>query len=498
MRLFQIIKDYRAVLSLFFITIFLGSNLAGQNKNMVFKTISKEQGLSNNFINAISQDRQGFLWIGTWNGLYRYDGYHFKAYKPVESDPAIISNGIRFFAEDKNDRIWIISPSELTMYDKKKDKFKCVYSNDLLANDYFTSLFLDSKGILWLGTQFEGLWALPVSDAADFSKIKPMFKRYEHDNNNPNSISTNSIFGAFEDKESNIWINASNKIVDRYNPETGTFKHYPINVPNLEKQAIRVIMNLEDSDGLYWLATFGAGLISWDIKHNIFKQYVNEPGKNSLSGNVITHIRQARDGILWISTDGGGISLYNKKTGVFDYCKYEAANPNSLSSDGINLTFEDRSGVIWIGNTNAGLNQDEAEKTNFGLHRPILSDNNSLSYKSVTSIIEDKERNFWIGTDGGGLNFWNKKTQKFRHFLNDPKNSNSISGNAVVCLAKDYEGNIWIGTYAHGLNCYKRKKDTFVRFTHDPADTYSISSNNIWAVLEDRKHNLWVSSWKGH
>ena len=497
MRLFQIIKDYRVVLNFFFITVFLSSNLAGQNKNMVFRTISKEQGLTNNYINAISQDRQGFLWIGTWNGLFRYDGYQFKSYKPVESDPATISNGIRFFAEDKNDRIWIVSPSGLTMFDKKKERFKCVHTNDSLTGDNFTSLLLDSKGILWLGTRLEGIWTLPVNDTTDFSKTKPNFKRFEHDNNNPKSVSTNSILGAFEDQQSNIWITASNKIIDQYNPLTGTFEHYPIKISNIEKQTNTITMNLEDSDGSYWLCSSGAGLISWDIKQNVFKQYVNEPGKNSISANVINHIRQAGDGILWISTDGGGVSLYNKKTGVFDYCKYEAANPNSLSSDGINLTFEDRSGVIWIGNTSAGLNQDEAKKTNFGLHRPILSDNNSLSYKSVTSIIEDKERNFWIGTDGGGLNFWDKKTQKFRHFLNDPKNSNSISGNADVCLAQDYKGNIWIGTYAHGLNCYKRKEDTFVRFTNDPTDEYSISSNNIWAVLEDSKHNLWVATLEG-
>ena len=82
---------------------------------------------------------------------------------------------------------------------------------------------MDSKGILWLGTRSEGIWTLPVNDTTDFNKTKPIFKRYEHDKNNPNSVSTNLIFGAFEDKQSNIWISASNKMVDRYNPKTGNF-----------------------------------------------------------------------------------------------------------------------------------------------------------------------------------------------------------------------------------------------------------------------------------
>jgi PAS domain S-box-containing protein len=484
-------------LSIVIILIIGVTNVFGQNKNIEFGKFSKEQGLSNNFINAMLQDKQGFLWIGTWNGLFRYDGYHFKVYKPVESDPATVSNGIQFLAEDNNNRIWIVSPTGLTMYDKNQDKFKSVYVNDSSTGDYFTSLFFDSRGVLWLGTQSEGIWTLPVNDATDFSKTKPIFKRYEHDNHNTNSISTNSILSAFEDKHSNIWINASTKIIDRYNPQTGNFEHYPISIPDIEKQAARVAMKLEDADGLYWLTTYGAGLISWDKKQNVFKQYLHEEGKNSISANITTHIRQDKDGILWISTDGGGISFYDKKTRSFEYCRYETTNPNSLSSDGIDLTFEDRSGVIWVGTASAGLNKIETNKSKFGLHQPNPSDKNSLSNKSVTSIIEDNDGKYWIGTDGGGLNFWDKKTNTFKHFLNDPHNPNSLSGNAVVCLAKDFEGNLWIGTYAHGLNCYKRKENKFIRFIHDSNDKYSISHNDIWAITEDHNHNLWAATLEG-
>jgi len=482
-------------MSIFIILVVTWNNVLGQKRNIEFGIFSKEQGLSNKYINAISQDKYGFLWIGTWNGLFRYDGYHFKIYKPMESDSATISNGIQFLAEDNNDRIWIISPSGLTLYDKKKEKFKCVYANE--NGDHFTSILYDSKGVLWLGTYSEGIWTLPVNDTTDFNKTKPVFKRYGHDNNNPNSITTNLIFGAYEDKHSNIWISASNKKVDRFNPQTGNFEHYPIMITNIEKQASRMSMYLEDTDGLYWFGSSGAGLISWDKKHDVFKQYLNVPQKNSVSANIINHIRQDKDGILWISTDGGGISLYNKKTGSFDYCKSEINNPNSLSSNAVNLTFEDRSGVIWVCTSNAGLNMNEEEKTNFGLHAPNSSDKNSLSNKSVTSIIEDKDENYWIGTDGGGLNFWDKRTNNFKHFLHDPTNPNSISADAVVCLTEDFEGDIWIGTYAGGLNCYKRKENKFIQFTQNPNDKYSLCDRNIWALLEDSKHNLWVAGLNG-
>ena len=356
---------------------------------------------------------------------------------------------------------------------------------------------LDSKGVLWLGTYLEGVWTLPVNNINDFSNIKNRFKRYEHDNNHPNSVSSNLIFGIFEDKQSNIWINASNKIIDRYNPKTGSFEHYPINIPNIKKQTDRVTMRLEDADGLYWLGSYGAGLISWNRAHNIFKQFLNKPGKNSLSANIVTDIRQAKDGILWIGTDGGGISFYNKKNGLFDYCKFESTNPNSISDNAINATFEDRSGVTWIATRNMGLNKYETDKINFGLHTSNPFDKNSLNHKSVNSIIEDKNGKIWIGTDGGGLNYWDKTTQKFSHFVNDPYNQNSISGNSAVCLTEDFEGNIWIGTYSKGLDCYKRKEGKFIHYTYNPNDKYSLSHNNVWALLEDHKFNLWVATLEG-
>jgi len=485
-------------LTIFFTLAIAGNYAIGQNRNMVFREFSKNQGLSNVFVNAIIQDKRGFLWIGTWNGLHRYDGYKFKVYKSVENDSStLFSDGIMRLAEDNNGRIWIICHTGLSMYDEAKDRFVRISSNDTSTGTYFTRLLVDSKGILWIGTNNKGVWNLPVNDSTDFSKIKPHFKQYTHDNNKPKSVGANSISCIYEDRKSNIWINAGNKIIDRYNPQTDNFDHYPINIPGIEKQTDIVTLQLEDSAGLYWLGSSGAGLISWDKERNIFKQYLYRSGKNSLSANIVTHIRQAKDGMLWISTDGGGISFYDNKTGLFDYCKNETTNPNSLSSNAVNLTFEDRSGIIWICTFNMGLNKFEAANTNFRHITPNPFDKNSLSNKSVTSILEDKEGNFWIGTDGGGLNFWNNRTKNFRHFLHDPSNPNSISGNVVVSLAEDFEGNIWIGTYTKGLNCYKRKEDKFIRYMNVPGDNYSLSHNNVWALLEDSKHNLWIGTLEG-
>jgi ligand-binding sensor domain-containing protein len=494
MKPFQSLKSF-----IIFITLLATwNNTLAQNRSMFFREFSKSAGLSDVHINTMLQDEQGFLWIGTWNGLNRYDGNTFKVYRSVENDSTtLISDGILKLAEDKNGRIWIICHNGLSMYDKNKDRFVRICLNDFAAGNYFTSLLVDSKGMLWIGTYNGGLWALRVNDSTDFSTTKPQFKEYKHDSTILKSISTNFIYHIFEDRESNVWINASNKIIDRYNPQTDNFDHYSINIPGIEKQTIFLALHSEDSGGLFWLGSSGAGLISWDKEHNVFKQYLQQPGKNSLSANIVTHVHQEKDGILWISTDGGGISIYNKQTGVFDYCKNETSNPISLSSNAISLTFKDKSGVIWIGTSNMGLNKFEATNTNFKLYKPIPFDKKSLSSKSVSSILEDKDGNYWIGTDGGGLNFWDKKTQNFRHFRHDLSNPNSLSSDVVVSLAEDFEGNIWVGTFTKGLNCYKRKEDKFLHYTHIPGDQYSLSHNNVWALLEDNKHNLWIGTLEG-
>jgi signal transduction histidine kinase/ligand-binding sensor domain-containing protein len=479
----------------------VSSNLFGQYQNMSFTHFSKAQGLSNFFVNDLLRDKQGFLWIATFSGLNRYDGYNFKIYNSVVGDTTTLcTNGVHTLAEDSLGRIWAQCDFGLSVYDREKDQFVRILSdkNDQysLVDNNLTFILIDSKGTLWVGSQ-KGLSCLPRINSIDFYKTKPRFKRYIHNDKDPHSLTNNYIRSIFEDKEKNIWISSSSNIIDHFNPQINNFEHQIINISDIEKKNDIVVIVLEDNDGLFWFGTYGDGLISWDRKTNIFRQYKNHPGKNSISSNIVSSVRQDKNGILWICTDGGGISFYNKKNDLFEYCKYDELNPNSLSGNGVKCTLEDNTGVIWVGTASTGLNKYEIAQTKFNLHKPNIGGKNCLSFKSVGALIEGKEGNLWIGTDGGGLNVFDPTTQKFTHFKHDPHNPNSISTNVVVCLANDFEDKLWIGTYAEGLNCFDKKSKKFVCYKHIVNDEYSLSHNNVWSLCEDSRHNLWIGTLEG-
>jgi signal transduction histidine kinase/ligand-binding sensor domain-containing protein len=491
---------FKKVNIVFNILVFLSLTytITGQEREMVFEKI---QGLSNPMTTGIMQDTKGFLWVTTWGGLNRFDGYKFKIYKSVIGDSlSLHSNGILGIAEDCKGRIWIATNFGLNLYDRKTDQFIRISANNgdkyAIAGNDLNAILIDSKGTLWVATNFNGICTLNINNDTDFMKVKPRFKQYKHNDKDPTSICSNYVRSFFEDKLGHIWLNVNANLIDRYNSQKDNFEHYTLNIPDKDKANTIADLLYEDIDGTFWLGTKGAGLIIWNRKNNTFTQYKYQHGRNSLSGNFVRHVRRDNNGIYWISTDGGGISLFDKKNGHFDYCKYETTNPNSLGSNAVYSTLEDRSGVTWAATFNAGINKIN-DNTKFKLYRPNPVDKNSLNNKSVLALMEDENGNLWIGTDGGGLNFLDRKTDKFKYFKHDPDNPSSVSSNAIICLTEDYDGKIWIGTYAGGINCFDRKTNKFKRYTNDANDPYSLSNNDVWSLLEDSKHNLWIGTLAG-
>jgi signal transduction histidine kinase/ligand-binding sensor domain-containing protein len=470
-----------------------------QNANIVF---TKIKGLPNDMINEIIQDKQGYLWVATWGGLCRYDGYEFKVFKTSEEDTSTLwSNGILNIDEDNYGKIWIACNTGLCAYIEDKDCFvrfslKSDDINATLATD-LNCIFIDKNNILWIGTYYNGLFTLDLKTFNNSIQSTPKFKQYKNLENIPSSLSSNYIRAIFQDKQSNIWINASNAAIDKYNKKNSSFEHYPLLLKGTKITSNIIYLLCEDDNGLFWIGTRGDGLISWDRSKNDFHQFKYKSGANSISSNYVMQVQHDIQGHLWICTDGGGISIYDKKRDQFSYCKNEPSNSFSLASNAVYCTFMDQAGVRWIGTYNAGLNKYEVNRTCFRHYKPDPYEKNSLSNRSVLALLEDKDGNLWIGTDGGGLNFMEKATGKFKHYVTNQDDTNTIGSNAVVCLLEDKEGNIWIGTYAGGLNCFDRKKETFKRYFHNSENDYSISHNDIWALYEDSKQNLWIGTISG-
>ncbi|HYG37900.1 MAG TPA: two-component regulator propeller domain-containing protein [Cytophagales bacterium] len=448
--------------------------------NFVFDHINSEQGLSNNGVSAILQDKKGLMWIGTFNGLNRYNGYEIKTYfnNPLDSN-SIGDNRITCMLEDRKGNLWIgTHQGGLNLYNRDKDNFIhfSTQSKIKISSNTIECLFEDKEGNIWIGTNF----ALNM-----YNPTTHRIKSFYNTPNKPGTINSNQIYSIVDDGGVPL-ILTNNEKLNRYNLATKQFDQFSL-ADSLRLQTARFLYR--DKKQNLWIGTLDEGLIK--IRGNNVQSYTTKTGLNH---NLIKSILEDNESNIWIGTDGGGVNILDPKTGKITQVTFNPESKNGLKSDAIYSLFLDRAGTIWVGTFSAGINIYNKQNDNFRHFNNILNNKSSLSNNSVLSILEDKKGKIWVGTDGGGLNLFNKEKGTFTHFKNDPESLQSLSSNVIKSLYEDRSGNLWIGTYLGGLNLLNKKKGTFSRFLHDPEDSVSIGGNIIWSICEDSKGNLWVST----
>jgi PAS domain S-box-containing protein len=419
-----------------------------QDQWIHFQHITMKQGLSNSTIYCIFQDSRGFLWLGTDNGVNRYDGCSFKTYRNQMENPGSLSqNTVRAIIEDRS-------------------------------------------GALWIGT-FGGL--------NRFDPKKETFTHYQKDPGNPNSLGHNFILSLLADRWGNLWIGTYGGGLDRFSPRTGTFTHYrtvPGDSSSLSDNNVRRIY--EDRWGNLWIGTYNGGLNKFLPQTGTFTRYQADPSNpNSLGHNTVLTIGAGPQGLLWIGTLGGGLDRFSPETGTFTHFRAEAGNPKTLSNNDVMEIYWDRSGVLWVG-TGWGLNRFDPKKEEFTHYLADPNVPDSLSANKVRSIYEDRSGVLWIGTEFGSLNKFNRERKKFKHYTCVPGDSTSLSSSMVTALYEDRRGFLWVGT-DEGLNKGERKNNrfTFTHYRHKPQGPSSLSSDRVWSLCEDRSGQLWVGTLKG-
>lgn len=508
--------------------------------NIRFEHFGTEDGLSALTVLTIMQGSRGFLWIGTYDGLDRYDGYSFKNFRNIEGDTTSLSdNSIRTIAEDENGDLWIGTwTGGVNKFDRETETFKRYYnipgdSNSLISNDIL-SIDIDTAGIVWIGTS---------GGLSKFDKQNEIFTNYVHDPQDSTSLSFNSIFVVLVSKTGMIWLSTTPGGLNLLDPRTGIFKHFhhdPNNSNSISEEYITALY--EDSEGHLWIGTNHEGLDYFNPETNQFINYKNVDGdKNSLSDNGIFSITEDNAGDLWIGTYDGGLNRLNIAEQSFIVYNHDPSDENSLSDAGVFSVFIDNSGVIWAGTWSGGLNKYLPDREKIKSIRNDSNDPNSLSSngvfaiyedtsdvlwigtdtgglsaldkktgkfkhyeqgigkfdidgRSVYAICEDSFGNLWVGTDGGGVNKINKQTGIITHYTNDPANENSLSYDQVSVIYEDKQKNIWIGTAGYGLNMLGTKSETFVRYKHDKSDSNSISGDVIYSIYEDSFGDLWIGT----
>jgi len=494
----SILKNSKLPLTtIIWIILLFNSFVLGKNPNVYFEHISTSRGLSMNNVNAIARDKTGFMWVGTEDGLNRYNGYEFVIYRQTEEDPHSLSNSfIRALLYDSENRLWIATRNGLCRYVPDKDHFIRYPSgnNDSLKsiNDDIQCLLEDAEGNIWISGE-SGIDCLNPATG--------IFKHYQADPKNPNSLSNKKVYQIAESHKGLIWIATENGL-NLLDPHTGHFRYFFTN-PNrsntVSSNYIRSLL-VDDQDNL-WIGTYETGLNYYDTYK---KQFIHFPcgldKKNALSHFQVNDLAFHWDGNIWVATTEGLNLIEINRSRIQDSKIYQylqnAHRSGALSASHIQKIWVDSS-RIWLATRFGGINIYDKYGSKFRKYTAVSLDGNGLSHANVTSFTEDNRGRIFIGTDGGGVNIWDSQTGKFNYLMHDSNNPNSLSNNKVLSVLFEPPYTLWIGMWSGGVDRYNLQSGRIKHYKNQPDNPGSISSDNIFYLFKDHQNQLWVGTWTG-
>ena len=502
----------RLLLSAVSLQFFFSTSFA---QEISFEKLSNTSGLTQNSVTSISQDSAGFLWFGTYDGLNRYDGYNFKAFKKDLKSPLSIShNFIRTLLVDRDGLLWIGTlGGGVNLYNHKNEQFiSYQYNPDDsagISHNLIYTLFQDSHGNIWIGTLGGGLNKIenaqkPTLKSLLTGPVKLKCIRFTHDPENPESLSSNKITSLFEDTNGHLWVGTrlGINIIDPV--ENRILHHYYHDTKKTNSLSTNNITSIcGDTKGNIWIGTGDKGLIKFDTSNQHFYPYQYQYDPNditSISHNSISALFRDKSGHVWVGTRGNGLNLLltqtdKKRSNQPDeqFLRYQHSDhdPQSISGNSIFQIFEDRTGILWIATDWNGINKYDPNINKFPHYQSDTENPDGLNDNAIFSLYKDSHDILWIGTRSGGLNTYNLKTKQYSHFVHDPEDPHSISNNTVRDIYEDQSGTLWIGTET-GLNQLNRSTQEFNRYFHNPEDP---AATNIYTIHATRDGYLWLGNW---
>ncbi|MBT1689895.1 hybrid sensor histidine kinase/response regulator [Dawidia soli] len=470
---------------LFFVMVLLfsGTGMA-QVSSMRFENLSVGEGLSQGNVNALEQDKFGFIWIGTEDGLNMYDGYTFRVFrKNIRDTSSISDNCINSIVSDGNN-LWIGTNRGLNFYDREKDRFHRYLSNKndpgSLSDDMVKFVFLDSENNLWVGTEN----GLNLYDP----KAKK-FRRFFHRSGDDRSLVHNSVKAIVEDDQNQLWVGTAGGL-SLLNRDRKTFTNFLSrqgDPTTLSSNAISCLFI--DKKQSLWVGTMDQGLNKKKSFEHTFSRYMHDDADPaSISNNYIYHIAQDAAGTLWVGTDGGliGMNHLDESFALYDH------NPRArggVSNNTISTVMVDVNDRLWLGTRYAGVNVYDKNRYSFHNYRFNPAGVNSIGSNVVSHFEEDKNGNFWVATDGGGLSYLDRKTNKFTSY------GDIFSNKKILAIEKDGDRGIWLGMWRGGLNYYDRVTKKIKKYRHHPSKGNSLSDDNVFYIYRMRNGDIWVGTW---
>ena len=395
---------------------------------------------------------------------------------------------IEGITQDNYGFIWFGTNAGLYRYDGYSLKSYQHDPNDpnSLSDDTIRVLYKDRDGILWIGSNFGGLDRLdPTQDT---------FTHYRHDAADNRSLSDNSVGCIYQDRNGVLWV-GTRVGLNRFEPDTGTFVQYHHMTPEFVSNRVgnNFTSIVEDRLGTLWLGTV-KGLSTLDRSTGKFSRFLHDPANpHSLGQDYVNSIRVDQAGLIWVGAmSGGGLSVLDPKTGRFSRYPFHAKEQGIQTFTGVGSIYEDRDGVLWLGTLDRGLLKLERDRKQFIRYSADPDDPHTLSNDSVQVLFEDAEGMMWVGTNNGVSRF-PRTPLPFVNYERDPKNGQSLDRDVIWSVQGDSQGFLWLGTEG-GLNRLDRKTGHVAFYRHDPKDSHSLSFDKVSAIREDRSGTLWLGA----
>lgn len=515
---------------------------ASAQERASFETISIEQGLSESVVNCMLQDRYGFLWIGTQNGLNKFNGYEFTHYRMELLNPhAITGDNITSLCEDPGGALWVGTIEALNKYDHDKNEFQAYIHDpedgDSISDNHINTVYRDSADRIWVGTRYGGLNRYrPETDS---------FVHYMRRPAKPRSLPGNNVTRIIEAEGGTLWIGTDHGLVS-FDPERGKFEAPLLNASDAGALTAGSISALaRGREGRIHIGTPQSGLFTYTPQKGLLIHYVHDPeDSTSISSNDVTAILEDKSGALWVGTNMGGLNRLDGRSGRLTHFRNNPANPRSLVYDKVNAIIEDHSEIVWIG-TEDGISKLDKKRSRFTHYRQAAG-GAGLAAGRVFAILEDQAGDIWIGFQDGGIDIYRRKEDRFesvegrargsppvsraavRALCIEPESGNvwvgtettgiyvvspdlrvlrtyrtgaagagGLSDDYVRLIYRDSDGTFWVGTSGGGLNRLERDRGGFTVFRFDRDNASSISSDRVLSIFEDSLKNLWIGTDKG-
>jgi len=534
------------VVVLLFVFVLLATDiLLCQPGDLKFEHLTTDQGLSQNSIYAIVQDRTGFMWFGTHDGLDRFDGSRFRVFRNDPNDSTSISdniilaliegqsghlwigtsaglnrfdpiserftrylvdqdssahpknNTIRQLLQDRSGRIWVGTLGGVYCLDPKTGRYTRFLQDAAdpgsLSDDWITALLEDRSGQIWIGTR-NGLNRLlsPAFAPGDLPP-KGAFQRIFHDPQNPASLRDNGITGLFADRAGTVWVAGMNFIGRLLDANASSPRFEYVQTP----QSAPHQMFYQDDAGDLWIRTWGDGIAAFNPRTRTFTGYRhNDLVLTSLSNNTVTSAYVSREGILWAGTSGGGLNKVVLRQKPFKLYRHQPNNPNSLANKSIRGIYESPHGILWIGGYR-GLDRFNRKTGKITHYQEQPKQPDALASNSVRVIYPDPDYDgnvLWLGLESTiGVQRFDVRTGRFRRFPAASGGQAGLGGHVVFAMLKDRHGRLWVGTIA-GLKRYDERSGQVIFYTYNPARPEGLGNQTVIALYEDRAGNIWIGT----